>query len=97
MARFRGWRRSSDSATCAEVMRHLQSYIDGEIQDELAVRRIAAHLETCRRCGLEVETYRRLKKSLRSMGPLDAQAIARLGEFAKHLSEQLEEGDIELG
>jgi anti-sigma factor RsiW len=82
----------SDPAKCAEVMRHLQAYLDGEMRDEIAARRVAAHLETCRRCGLELETYKRLKSSLQHLGPIDQQAIRRLSDFAKRLTEK-EDGD----
>jgi anti-sigma factor RsiW len=90
-------RKVSDPAKCAEVMEHLQAYIDGEMRDEIAARRVAAHLETCRQCGLELETYKRLKSSLQRLGPIDQQAISRLSEFAKRLGEKADEDEIELG
>lgn len=95
--RFKRSKTASDTATCAEVMKHLQSYIDGEMRDEITARRVAAHLEMCRRCGLEFETYKHLKNSLQRLGPLDQQAISRLSQFAKSLAERDDEYEIELG
>lgn len=87
----------SDPATCAEVMRHLQAYIDGELPDEIAARRIATHLESCRRCGLEAETYNRLKRSLERLRPIDEKAIRRLEEFARRLGDQPTDDESQLG
>lgn len=87
----------SDPATCAEVMRHLQSYIDGELHDEIAARRIATHLESCRRCGLEEDTYNRLKGSLERLRPIDEQVIMRLQEFARRLGDQPTDDESQLG
>lgn len=78
----------SDVATCAEVMRSLQSYLDGEIRDELSVRRIAAHLETCRRCGMEAATFWELKTALRSAErDIDPRTVERLKDFARTLGD----------
>ncbi|MBW3589298.1 MAG: zf-HC2 domain-containing protein [Actinobacteria bacterium] len=95
--RFKRAKTTSDTATCAEVMKHLQSYIDGEMRDDVTARRVAAHLEMCRRCGLEFETYKRLKNSLQQLGPLDQQAISRLSQFAQSLGEREDGDEIELG
>lgn len=87
------WRRikrsnPSDVASCAEVMRSLQSYLDGEVKDELSARRIAAHLEVCRRCGMEAKTFQELKAALRSTeGSVDPRTIERLQDFARSLGD----------
>lgn len=89
---MRVWRRStspSDVATCAEVMRSLQSYLDGEIKDDLSARGIEAHLEVCRRCGMEAKTFRELKSALRSAErDIDPHTIERLENFARSLGDQ---------
>jgi anti-sigma factor RsiW len=79
---------------CAEVGRLLQVYLDGELDDETRARRLRAHLDDCRRCGLEAETYKRLKASLARTNRADAQftdALNRLREFGERLARGEEE------
>ena len=53
----RSRRRSQDRPMdCHEVGALLQHYLDDEL-DERRAAGIAAHLEDCRRCGLEAEAY----------------------------------------
>lgn len=83
------WRRmrgSKDEASCHEVARLLQSYLDGNV-DEVTARRVARHLEVCRRCGLEAETYTRIKESLARRGGVDPEAVERLRAFGARLAE----------
>ncbi|MGH2706084.1 MAG: zf-HC2 domain-containing protein [Actinomycetota bacterium] len=64
----------------------LQSYLDGEV-DEISARRITHHLEACRDCGLEAETFARLRRSLRRLErPVDPEALERLRSFVRELS-----------
>lgn len=85
ISRLRG-RRSSRPMNCHEVGKLLQRYLDGHIDAERA-RRIAAHLDDCRRCGLEAETYERIKASLAARRPdVPAESITRLREFAERLA-----------
>lgn len=71
---------------CHEVAQVLQHYLDGHIDAERA-RRIEAHLEDCRRCGMEAETYARIKAALAANRPeVPAESIARLREFAERLA-----------
>lgn len=75
---------------CMQVGRALQSYLDGHV-DDVAARRIAAHLADCRRCGMEERAYRELKASLaRRAEPVDAEPLDRLRAF----SQRLAEGDV---
>lgn len=79
-------------ASCREVTRALQTYLDGHV-DQASSRRIHAHLELCRRCGLEAETYTAIKASLArrpAEGP-DPEALARLHDFAAGLLEGKED------
>lgn len=82
------FRHRSDEATCREVSRVLQSYLDGQV-DELTARRVARHLDACRRCGLEAEVYARIKEAV---GRIDAAVpslpIARLRDFARRLADE---------
>ncbi len=81
--RLRG---TKEMASCMQVMRVLQSYLDGEI-DEVTARRVANHLDACRRCGLEAATYREIKAALRRRtAPLDRAAAASLRAFGAALA-----------
>jgi anti-sigma factor (TIGR02949 family) len=41
--------------TCERVLEHLETYLDGELQDEVA-HAVAEHLDACPEC-LEYETF----------------------------------------
>ena len=56
-----------DRIECMRIRPLLQAFVDGALDDEQR-RRVAAHLEACRRCGLETSTYRSLKERLRGLG-----------------------------
>lgn len=78
------WRNPLMPADCRKAARLLQSYLDGEL-DEVAARRVAAHLEACRRCGLEAATYSEIKRALTRHGAVPADAVERLRAFGEHL------------
>ena len=73
---------------CARVARVLQSYLDGEV-DPPTTAMVTAHLEFCRRCGLEASTYRAIKTAIAATGPVDVDrsAIGRLQAFAAGLGD----------
>lgn len=74
-------------ASCLRVIRVLQTYLDGEL-DQHRARRVAAHLETCRRCGLDATTYTEIKQALsRHQQPLPADTLSRLEAFTERLVE----------
>ena len=77
--------RPSAPATCAEVARILQPFLDGETDDHTR-RLVRAHLDDCRDCGLEAETYREIKESLRECNTPPPEALDRLRSFADGLS-----------
>jgi anti-sigma factor RsiW len=82
---------TKEMASCMQVMRVLQAYLDGQA-DELTARRVANHLAACRRCGLEAATYREIKRSLARRGaPADPGALERLRAFASALSHRSED------
>lgn len=72
-------------ARCAEVARWLQPYLDGEV-DARTLRLVGAHLDVCRRCGLEAEAYRALKRALARRSDPPAEPVARLRAFADRLA-----------
>lgn len=83
---IRRWGRVPE-ATCAEVVELLQSYLDGQL-DDLTDRRVRRHLEKCRRCGLESETYQAIKDAIaRRANRIDPDALARLRQFGERLAE----------
>lgn len=82
-SRFRRARR--DTLDCHEVALVMQQYLDGEL-DQVATQAVAAHLEDCRRCGMEAEEYERLKTRLGDLSaPVDEDAIRRLRDFVDGL------------
>ncbi len=85
---MRSWirrRRSDREATCAEVAAVLQQYLDG-MTDDLTARRVRRHLERCRRCGLEAETYEAVKDALARHGSeVDVESLERLRAFGDRL------------
>lgn len=80
----------AEMRTCHEVGRILQTYLDGEL-DQSRVGKVTAHLEHCRRCGMEAGAYTRIKDSLARVGrdglvhPEDQLSIERLRRFAGSL------------
>lgn len=81
---MRGWWRRR-RLMCPEVLRTLQRYLDGEVDAEWA-ERVRDHLEDCRRCGLEADTYEALKDNLHGRGPeFPEELVSRLRDFAQGL------------
>lgn len=71
---------------CHQVGELLQQYLDGHIDADRA-RRIKAHLEECRRCGMEAETYERIKATLAAHRPeVPAESVDRLRAFGERLA-----------
>ncbi len=72
---------------CVAVTRVLQAYLDGEV-DEATARRVAAHLDVCRRCGMKADTYLAIKASLARRGvDWDELTRRRLEEFARRVGQ----------
>lgn len=83
---------SKEMASCLQVMRVLQSYLDGHT-DELTARRVANHLEACRRCGMEVSVYREMKAALARHGrPVEEDSLERLRQFSSSLVHRQDQG-----
>jgi anti-sigma factor RsiW len=84
------WRRmrgNREMASCLQTRRLLQGYLDGGA-DEVTARRITRHLDACRRCGLEVRTYKDIKATLarRGTAAVPEQSLSRLVTFADRLA-----------
>ena len=80
--------REGEQLSCGEVGRRLQRFLDDELDDHVAVDVIARHLDDCERCGLEAETYRRIKIALAQRQPdLPPDAVERLRAFGAGLTE----------
>lgn len=85
--RWAFWRRREE-LDCHEVARVLQAYLDQELDRGLA-REVADHLDDCHRCGMEAETYRRLKASLSNLRqPVDPESVERLRRFVDDLTQR---------
>ncbi|HUW15765.1 MAG TPA: zf-HC2 domain-containing protein [Actinomycetes bacterium] len=73
---------------CHQVAKTLQAYLDGEVVPRKADQ-VAAHLEECRQCGLDAQTYRAIKASIAtSYAPDDTarEAVVRLRGFVEGLA-----------
>ena len=71
---------------CRQVGKLLQSYLDDETDEDIAAK-IRDHLQACKDCGLEAETYRRITRSLAAARPeVDDAALARLRAFGEELT-----------
>lgn len=78
---------SADTASCVQVARTLQRYLDGEL-DDISARRVRRHLEICRRCGMEAATYAEIKQALARRGqPVPEVSMRRLRRFAEQIIE----------
>jgi len=77
--------RKKGGVTCLQVARILQQYLDDQL-DEGAAARVADHLDECRRCGLDAESYREVKVALASRSrPPSPEQIERLTSFVTGL------------
>jgi anti-sigma factor RsiW len=82
---IRWFRARGGPLSCRAVGKLLQVYLDGEVPDTAALL-VADHLDDCRRCGLEADTYRALIASVARFSPQeDAERLERLRSFADEL------------
>jgi anti-sigma factor RsiW len=72
---------------CMQVRRILQSFLDGEVEARRA-EIVAAHLESCQRCGVEADVVRRVIAQIRRLRPdLDLAVYTRLVAAVEDLTE----------
>jgi len=72
-------------ASCRHAHKNVQGYLDGTLDDRNS-KRVALHLETCRRCGLEADSYLAIKRSLASRVDVDVDAVQRIRAFGERFS-----------
>ncbi len=71
---------------CRAVRRILQAFLDGEVEPRHA-ELVAAHLESCQRCGVEARTFQAVIAALRRLRPdLDVEAYTRLCQVVDRLA-----------
>ena len=81
--------RSGEQLSCPEVGRLLQRYLDAELGDDAEVDALTAHLDECQRCGLEADTYRKIKEALASRRePVPPDTVERLRVFGEQLADE---------
>ena len=78
-------RRLAMRMSCAEVGAVLQQYLDSELNDSTSPL-VEAHLEVCRRCGLEASIYADVKGALAEPGDLPEDSVRRLREFGERIA-----------
>lgn len=79
--------RIRDRWECRKVGALMQSHLDGVLPPDVT-RRLHAHLEACRRCGLEADTYRALIEAVGGLTPAaDPEAVQRLKQFVDQLEQ----------
>jgi len=83
--RRRHRRRMAMQMSCAEVGAVLQRYLDDEL-DGTTSPLVEAHLEMCRKCGLEASIYTDVKNALAKNGDLPEDSVRRLREFGERIA-----------
>ncbi len=80
------WTSTEDRLGCRAVRRILQAFLDGEVEASQA-ELVAAHLESCGRCGVEARTFEAVIAALRRLRPdLDVEAYTRLRQVVDRLA-----------
>ncbi len=80
--------RRKEGISCARVQALVQSFLDGELEGPERDR-LAAHLARCRPCGVEADTYERIKGALAPEPPADS--VDRLRRFSETIVDQAPE------
>lgn len=83
LMRWLPWMRTAGEE-CARTAKVLHHYLDGELDDE-ATAFVARHLEACRRCGLDAETYLEIRCALQRHLRPPNDVVNRLREFSENL------------
>ena len=73
---------------CTEVARRLQTYLDGELEDDWR-ERVQAHLEECKCCVVDEAAFSAIKMELSTLtAPPESDALARLRDFSARIAEE---------
>lgn len=71
--------------SCEEILEVLQSYLDGETDEETA-KKVVGHLADCAACDRESQVYKEIKISLASRRkPVDPEIMKALHQFGDEL------------
>lgn len=81
---------------CSEVLRHLQEYLDHEIDNDTTCAELQQHLEECAPCLAEQGIYDVVKKRLGCCGGEVASAEFKVRLRAKLAAVQLDVTTIEI-
>ena len=66
----------------------LQRFLDDELEGDRKIDSLVKHLDECKRCGLEADTYQRIKQSLEDRRiEVSPAPVARLREFGERLAD----------
>lgn len=79
-------RRLGMRMNCAAVGEVLQQHLDGELDDGPSTI-VEAHLDMCRRCGLEASIYADIKAALAEQGRLPEESVQRLRDFGERIAQ----------
>ena len=83
------WQRPDAPISCRQLAPVLQGYLDGQLDDD-DIAFVEAHLDACRDCGLEAETYEAIKESLGRHEPaMPDDILSRLSAFSATLSDRI--------
>lgn len=78
---------STKTMSCRDVALRLQTYLDGEL-DEERMERIRVHLDACADCGLEADVFATIKNDLaQRVRPVDPDALERLRAFSEQIAQ----------
>lgn len=87
------WQGEDTPINCRQLGPVLQAYLDGEIAVE-DIDVVEAHLEACRDCGLEAETYTAIKRSLSlKQTTVPEDVVERLQAFSSSLADKIDADD----
>jgi len=80
------WLTRPDEMSCRQAAKVLQSFLDGELDSDRSSS-LEHHLEACRDCGLELETYEEIKAALsRRSFELPPDVMQRLRRFGDEIA-----------
>lgn len=81
--------RVRDFIECRRVRPLLQSYLDGELDDEQGAALVARHLRACERCGRSADSIENLKDHVAKLrSEPSPEQVARLEEVIDELTER---------